>query len=88
MLPNSFNAIYIGLAQICASLTLTFIMQFLSKKKYFEKFDGKSIFYACRQNGSQTRKNFGYSKVTVVVSISHFRGILIVIFNRINYKEE
>ena len=50
-----------------------------------EKFGGKSIL---RQNGTQTRKNFGYSKVTVVVLISHFRGMPIVIFRRINCNEE
>ena len=29
--------------------------------------------------GSKTEKNFSYSKVTAVVLISHFRGMLVVI---------
>ena len=33
-------------------------------------------------------KNVGYSKVTAAVLISHFRGLLIVIFRRIKYNEE
>ena len=36
----------------------------------------------------KTAKNFGcYSKVTVVVQISNFRGMLTVIFRRINCNE-
>ena len=62
--------------------------QFVSKtNKNFEKFDGKSVFWACRQSGSQTGKNVGYSKVTVIVLIPHFEGMLIVIFRRINCNE-
>ena len=57
-------------------------------KKYLEEFDGKSIFYACRQNGSKTEKNFCYSKLTSAVLVSHFRGLLIVIFRRIKCSEE
>ena len=34
------------------------------------------------------KKNFGYSKVTAAMLISHFRGLLIVIFRRIKYNEE
>ena len=48
-----------------------------SIKKYLEEFDGKSIFQACRQNGSQIEKNFDYSRVTLPVLISHFRGLLL-----------
>ena len=33
------------------------------------------MFWICRQNGSQIRKNLGYRKVTVVL-ISHFRGMI------------
>ena len=55
---------------------------------FLEKFHGKSVFYARRQSESKTRKNFGYGKVTVLVLISHFRGMLIVIFRRINCNEE
>ena len=33
-------------------------------------------------------KNVGYSKVTAAVLISHFRGLLIVIFRRIKYNEK
>ena len=33
-------------------------------------------------------KNVGYSKVTAAVLISHFRGLLIVIFRRIKCNEE
>ena len=58
-------------------------------KKYLEEFDGNSILKACRQNGSKTEKNFGYSKVNSAVLIFHFRGLLIiVIFRRINCHEE
>ena len=34
------------------------------------------------------QENLGYSKVTVVLVISHFRGMLIVIVWRINCSEE
>ena len=37
---------------------------------------------------SSCGKDFGYSKVTAVMLISHFRGILIVILRRINCCEE
>ena len=40
------------------------------QRKYSEKFDGKSIVWVCRQNGSQTWSNFDYSKVTAVVYFS------------------
>ena len=60
----------------------------LLSKKYLEEFDGKSIFYACCQNGSQSEKNFSYCKVTSAVLISHFRGLLIVIFRTIKCNEE
>ena len=39
-------------------------------------------------NGSQTEKNFGYSKVTSAVLISRLRGLLNVIFRRIKCNEE
>ena len=50
--------------------------------------DGKSIVQACPQDGFQTGKNFGSSKVTVVVLISHFKEMLIVIFRIINCNEK
>ena len=56
--------------------------------KYLEEFDSKSILQACRQNGSQTEKNFGYSKVNAVVLNCYFRVLLIVIFRRIKCCEE
>ena len=37
---------------------------------------------------SKPRKTFFYSKMTVVVLISHFRGMFIVIFRRLNCSEE
>ena len=37
--------------------------------------------------GPKPGKNSGYSKVTAVLT-SHFRGMLIVIFWKINYKDE
>ena len=57
-------------------------------KKYLEEFNCKPILKACRENGSQTKKKFGYSKVTAVAQNSGFRGLLIVIFRRIKYNEE
>ena len=57
-------------------------------KKYLEKFDCDPVLQACRQNGFQTKKSFGYSKVTAVVLNSHFRGLLIVILRRIKRNEE
>ena len=57
-------------------------------KKYLERFDCNLLLKACRQNGSQTEKNFGYSKVTAVVLNSDFRGLLIVIFKRIRCNDE
>ena len=50
-------------------------------RKYLEDSDSKV-------NGSKTEKNFGYSKVTSTVLISHFRGLLIAIFRRIKCNEE
>ena len=35
----------------------------------FWKFYGKLKFYVCRQNGSQTGKNYAYSKVTALMII-------------------
>lgn len=40
-----------------------------------------SIFLVCRQNGSQTVKNFVKTKVTALVLISHFRGMFIIDFS-------
>ena len=53
-----------------------------------QKFDGKSVFQGSPQNESQSGKNFGYSKVTTLMLVSHFRGMLIVIFRRMNRNEE
>ena len=57
-------------------------------KKYLEEFDGKLIFLACLQNGSQTGENFVHSKIISVVLISPFRGLLIIILTRIKCNEE
>ena len=57
-------------------------------EKYLEGFDCNLLLKAYRQNGSQTEKHFGYSKVTAVVLNSDFRGLLIVIFKRIRCNEE
>ena len=57
-------------------------------KKYLEGFDCNLLLKTYRQNGSQTKKNFGYSKVTAVVLNSDFRGLLIVIFKGIRCNEE
>ena len=48
---------------------VSLISQFVSKK-VLENVDGKRAFQTCHQNGSQTRKNFAYSKVTALVLIS------------------
>ena len=55
-----------------------------------EEFNGKSIFSVFHQNGYQTKKIFGYSyiKVTVVVLMSHFRGMLVFIFRKIKCNKE
>ena len=37
---------------------------------------------------SQTEKNFGYTKVTSAMLISHFRGLLIVFLRKIKCNEE
>ena len=63
-----------------------FIGQSLGKK--IEEFNCKPKLKACRQNGSQTKKKFGYSKATAVALNSGFRGLRIVIFRRIKYNEE
>ena len=74
--------------QIILCLTYFNFQRTVLSKKYSEEFDGKSRFQACHQNGSQIEKNFGWSKVTSAVLISHFRGPLIVIFRRIKCNEE
>ena len=57
-------------------------------EKYLEGFDCNLLLKAYRQNGSQTEKNFGYSKVTAVMLNPHFRWLLFVIFRRIKRNEE
>ena len=56
-----------NLKNLC--LTDFYFHRTVCKQKYFE-IDGESIFWTCRQNGSQTGKNFDYNEVTAVVLIS------------------
>ena len=86
--PSFVNLCFLKNEPIILCLTYFYFQRTVLSKKYLEKFDGKSIFQVCRQNGSKTKKNFCYSKVTSAVLISHFRGLLIVIFRRIKCNEE
>ena len=69
---------------------MIFIGQLLSKKFFGGKFDGKLAFYSHSQKSKKfpIRKNYFYVKVTVLVLISHFKGMLTVIFKIINFNEE
>ena len=78
--PFFVNRCFLKNEPIILCLTYFYFNRTVLSKKYLEEFDRKSIFQACRQNGSKTEKNFCYSKVTSTVLISHFRGLLIVIF--------
>ena len=50
---------------------------------------GQYFRYVVKMGPKPKKKaNFGYSKVTVVVLISHFRGMVIVIFRKIKCNEE
>ena len=86
--PFFVNRCFLKNEPIILCLTYFYFHRTVLSKKYLEEFDGKSISQACRQNGSKTEKNFCYSKVTSAVLISHFRGLLIVIFRRIKCNEE
>ena len=85
--PSFVNRCFLKTESIILCLPHFYFHRTVLCKKDLEKFDRKSIFSVCHQNGSQT-ENSGYSKVTPVVLISHFRGLLIVIFKRIKYNEE
>ena len=86
--PSFVNRCFLKNKPITMCLTYFYFHRSVLSKKYSEEFDGTSVFQACRQNGSQTEKNFGYSKVTSAVLISYFRGLCIVIFRRIKCNEE
>ena len=86
--PSFVNRCFLKNEPIILCLTYFYFHRTVLSKKYLEEFDGKSIFYACHQNGSKTEKIFCYSKVTSAVLISHFRGLLIVIFRRIKCNGE
>ena len=86
--PSFVNRCFLKNEPIILCLTYFYFHRTVLSKKYLEEFDGKSIFQACRQNGSKTEKNFGYSKATSAVLISYFRGLFIVIFRRIKCSEE
>ena len=58
------------------------------QKNYLEKFGSKSIFQSCPQNGTQNVKNLGYSKLTVLVLINRFGGMIILIFRRESWREQ
>ena len=104
LFSNSLNLIHIGGVQICSTLickpvfpknepiilclTYFYFHRAVLSKKYLERFDGKSVVKTCHQNWSQTKKNFGYNKVTSAVLISYFRGLLVIIFRRIKWNEE
>ena len=82
-LPLSFIS-YCLLKREPITLCLTglyFCRTVCKHKVILKKFDSKSTFQTCRQNGSQ-------SKVTALVLISPFRGKFIVIFRRIYCNEE
>ena len=86
--PSVVNRYFLKNESIILFLTHFYFHRKVLCKKDLEEFDGKSIFSVCHQNGSQTEKNSGYSKVTPAVLVSHFRGPLIVIFRRIKCNEE
>ena len=66
--------------QITLCLTnLHFLWDSLYAKKLWRNLAVSQHFKACHQNESETGKNFAYSKATVLVLISHFRGMFIVI---------
>ena len=83
--PPFVNRCFLKSESIILCLTYFYFHRIVLSKKYLEGFDGKS---KCRQNKSQTEKNFGYSKVTSALLISHFRGMLVAIFRRIKCNEE
>ena len=86
--PSFVNQCFLKSERIILCLTYFYFHRTVFSKKYLEEFNGKSIFSPCRQNGSKTEKNFCCNKVISAVLISHFRGLLIVIFRRIKYNEE
>ena len=86
--PSLVNRCFLKNKPIILCLTYVYFHRAVSSKTYLEEFDDKSMFYACRQNGSQTDKNFGYSKAISAMPVSHFRGLLIIIFRGIRCNEE
>ena len=77
-------------AQICSTDCFTdcYFHRTICKQKIISTNLTVSQYFRPVVNWFQTEKNFGYSKVTFVVLISHFRGMLTVIVRRINFKEE
>ena len=59
---------------LCTGMTFIFIGQFVGKKLFGER---KVKFLGLLSKWFSNRKNIGYSKVTALVLIFHFRGYLL-----------